>query len=60
MIYKLIKDSITNEICAVNKIDGNRTISIPLNEANRHYQEYLEWVAEGGVPEPADTPEEAE
>ena len=33
---------------------------IPKDSANRHYQEYLEWVADGGVPEPADTPEEAE
>jgi len=54
MIYKLMKDSITNEICAVNKIDGNRTISIPLNESNRYYQEYLEWVADGNTPEDAD------
>ena len=28
--------------------------SIPLYEANTDYQEYLEWVAEGNEPEPAD------
>ena len=33
---------------------------IPFDPANTDYQEYLEWVADGGVPEPADTPEEAE
>jgi hypothetical protein len=27
---------------------------IPFDEANTDYQAYLEWVAEGGVVEPAD------
>ena len=28
--------------------------SIPLDEANTDYQEYLQFLADGGVPEPAD------
>jgi hypothetical protein len=27
---------------------------VPFFEGNRHYQEYLEWLAAGNEPEPAD------
>ena len=33
--------------------EGN-TVSIPVDSGNRDYQEYLEWVAEGNTPEPAE------
>lgn len=48
----------------INKIDGTLDTTqiqrlsdkafIPANEENTDYQEYLEWVAAGNTPEPAD------
>jgi hypothetical protein len=36
------------------KEDGVVKLSIPKDEDNRHYQEYLAWVAEGNTAEAAD------
>jgi len=52
MEYKLIRSAISDEIVQVNKIVENEdgktiTMSIPLDEDNRDYQEYLEWKAKG-------------
>ena len=38
-------------------IDGVVVRSIPTNNENTDYQKYLEWVAEGNTPEPADSEE---
>ena len=55
MNYKLIKDSITNEINIVKLSNSDGTNSfIPFDEENTDYQKYLEWVAEGNTPEAAD------
>ena len=53
-MYKLIRDVITGEVNVVNKLDGNRLLSIPFDPANTDYQEYLAWLAEGNQPAPAD------
>ena len=39
---------------AIQKTDGGIISSIPFDEANTDYQEYLEWKAEGNEPEAAD------
>ena len=55
MTYKLIKNSLTSVVDQVEYTDEtNRVKIIPFDEANRDYQEYLEWVAEGNKPEDAD------
>jgi len=54
-LYKLLKDPISEQVCSISKDDGGgQYTSIPINEDNRYYQEYLEWVAEGNTAEAAD------
>ena len=54
MIYKLFNDR-NGSLRSVIKIDGSDTnVCIPLDPDNTDYQAYLKWVAEGGVPTPAD------
>ena len=51
-MYKLIKDSLTNQVNAVKQLADNAFI--PFDPANTDYQAYLKWLAEGNTPEPAD------
>jgi hypothetical protein len=51
-MYKLINNFETGVPDTVqNKLTG---ACIPFDPANTDYQKYLEWVAEGNTPEPAD------
>ena len=52
-IYKLFKNIDGVEVCVLRKKNGIIQ-SIPFDEANTDYQEYLEWVAEGNTAEEAD------
>lgn len=52
-MYKKLIDKVSNEEAdVILRISDN--LYIPKDQSNRHYQEYLEWVAEGNEPEPAE------
>ena len=54
MTYKYIKNTIEggNYTTCIQRVADLATI--PFDEANKDYQEYLEWVAEGNTAEDAD------
>ena len=58
-IYKLFKNVDGVEVCVLREKNGI-IMSIPLDEENSDYQEYLKWLngedpyTEKGTPEPAD------
>ena len=53
-MYKLYKNNEGN-LVSIFLIEKN--MYIPFDPANKDYQEYLAWVAEGNEPAPPDEPE---
>jgi hypothetical protein len=58
MYKKLLDMDGTESTTTVLRKSDNAVI--PFDNNNTDYQEYLEWVAEGNTPEPADTPEDTD
>ena len=51
-MYKLVKDSMSDKQNTVKRLSDNAFI--PFDPANTDYQAYLEWLAEGNTPTPAE------
>lgn len=51
-MYKIFIDPMRQQQTYVIKIDSG--MFIPLDESNVDYQEYLSWLSQGNIPEPAD------
>jgi len=51
-MYQLLSDTPTGPVQCIKRIADNTFI--PFDPANTDYQAYLQWLAEGNTPEPAD------
>ena len=53
--YTWVNNPFTNTEESLKRQDEDGNVAIvPVSEDNRDYQEYLEWLAEGNEPLPAD------
>ncbi len=58
-MYQKVKSFTTMaEDACIKRLADNAFI--PFDPANTDYQEYLEWMAEGNAPLPADEPQQAQ
>ena len=50
-MYKFLINSLGQTSVVLRKSDN---VSVPFDESNSDYQQYLKWLEEGNTPEPAD------
>ena len=53
MNYQLVNNP-DGTLACIKKTEGINVLMIHLADDNRHYAEYLEWVAEGNTPDPTE------
>jgi hypothetical protein len=53
-MYKLLVNTFNGQISGAVKIEGDKMTSFVFDPANTDYQQYLEWIAEGNTPQPAE------
>lgn len=51
---KYTKDIMSNEVFGIIAVIDGVTVTVPLDEGNRHYKAILAWVEEGNEIEEAD------
>jgi hypothetical protein len=54
-MYQQLSDFMGQAAQCIKRLSDNAIV--PFDPANTDYQAYLKWLAEGGEPLPADTPE---
>jgi hypothetical protein len=54
-MYQLLPNELGQPASCIKRLADNAFI--PMDHANTDYQAYLEWIAEGNEPLPADEPE---
>lgn len=57
-MYQIMVNPITGQSNTIKRLSDNAYI--PVDTANNDYQIYLQWLAEGNQPLPADNPQRSE
>ena len=57
-MYQLLPDQFGQSTQCIKRLSDNAFI--PFDPANTDYQQYLKWLEEGNIPEPAEAPQQGQ